>query len=54
MNFQPQKKLGLFDKWVCLGKTLNLDIYSTCWGNFEEIWGNPREIPHTEGEILGV
>ena len=42
MPFQPQKKLGLFDKWVCLGKTLNLDIYSACGG-----------ILRKSGEILG-
>ena len=33
-----QKKLFCFNKYVCVEKSLNLDICSKFWGNFEGIW----------------
>ena len=39
---------------MCLGKTLNLDVSSKSWRNFEGILGNPGEIPHIGRKILGV
>ena len=49
-----QKKSFRFDKKICVGKTLNVDICSKIWGNFEGIWGNPGEIPHNGCKTLGV
>ena len=44
----------VFDKKVCVGKTLNLGICSKFQGNFEGIWGSPGEIPHIGWKTLGV
>ena len=49
-----QKRSFRFDKWVCVGKNLNLGICSKFWGNFEGIRGNPGEIPHIGWKTLGV
>ena len=49
-----QKKSFRFVKKVCVGSTLNLDICSIFWGNFEGILGNPGEIPHIGRKTLGV
>ena len=43
-----------FDKKVCVNNTLNVDICSKFGGNFEEILGNPGEIPHIGWKTLGV
>ena len=43
---QMQNNSFRFEKKVCAGDTLNLVICSKFGGNFEEIWGNPGEIPH--------
>ena len=54
MPFQTRKKPFRFDRYVCLGNTLNLDTCSKFWGNFEGIWANPGEILHIGWKILGV
>ena len=41
-------------KWVCVGKTLNMVIYSKFLGNLEGIWGMPGEILHIGWKIPGV
>ena len=54
MSFQTQKKSFCCDRYVCVGKTLKLDTCSKFWGNFEGIWGNPGDIPHTGSNFSGV
>ena len=49
-----QNKLFRFDKKVCVGNTLNLDICPEFWGNFEGICGNPGEILHIGRKTFGV
>ena len=49
-----QKKLFRFEKYICVGKTLNMDSCSKFWGNLEGIWGNPGEIPHIGWKTPGV
>ena len=43
-----------FDEYVCLGRTLNLDISSKFLENFKGIWEILGEIPHVRCEIRGV
>ena len=54
MQFHIECKRNRFGKKVCVGSTLNLGICSIFWGNFEEILGNPGEIPHIGRKTLGV
>ena len=54
MSFQTQKKSFCCDRYVCVGKTWNLDTCSKFWGHFVGIWGNPGEIPHTGWNFSGV
>ena len=51
---KTQKKLFGFDKYMSVGKTLNMDSCSKLWGILEGIWGNPGEIPHIGWKIHGV
>ena len=51
---KTQKKLFCFYKYMCVGKTLNMDSCSKFWGNLEGIWENPGEIPHIGCKIPRV
>ena len=38
---KTQRKLSRFDKYMCVGETLNMVSCSKFWGNLEGSWGNP-------------
>ena len=46
ISCKMQKKIFHFDKYMCVGKTLNLDSCSKFGGNLKGIWESPGEIPH--------
>ena len=51
---KTQRKLSRFDKYMCVGETLNMVSCFIFWRNIEGIWGNPGEIPQFGWQIRGV